>query len=212
MALPKKMEAPTVYGLRDASGNLSDLFERASPLWWRKGSVRPHIAAFDAGQRTGFAFLSAAGTLRRAVVDSEHGRCSPYYTREIDRLLDEAFAIANDGKSPEVGMIVAIETTNLGSAARTPIAALAVHGWACRIEALAVRRGLPVWVMEANRWQAAVLPPHPKGNGRRTREGDFGTKAVGKRTAEALFGVPFPVEDTSDAALVAYYVRTGGVS
>jgi hypothetical protein len=209
MPLPKTIKAPDAVKLRDYSGNVSDLFERETPPWWIPGAVRPHVAAFDAGSTTGFALLSSGGELRRGVIEAEHGRLSPFYTRVVDRFLDEAYAHANTGN---LGLLVAVETTNLGSASRTPIAALAVASWAARIEALAVRRGLPVWVMESNRWQSKVLPPHPKGHGRRTREGELGTKALGVRIAREKFGVEFPVEDTADAALLAYYVRTGGQS
>jgi len=165
------------------------------PFRWHidRRETPPDVLAFDLAAKGAYFYLGAS--YRSAgVVNANEARIDSAWTTTVRLALKFA---ANRAGLDGTRLLVACEDTNLGSAARTPLAFAAVTRYGAALAALCADERITMVRVVASDWQRRVLGRFPREQG----------KELSLARARAEFGTAITSNDVSDAALLALYVR-----
>jgi len=157
--------------------------------------TRPDVLAFDLAAEGAYAYL---GARHRAAGDvhAPEARIDQGWAARIVALLTWAVErSATDGQR----LVVVVEDTHLGSAARTPLAFAAVTRYGAAVAALCAERGLAMVRVPAQAWQSRILGKIRRDQG----------KQLSVAVARRRFGGLITTDHVADAALLALFVRGG---
>jgi hypothetical protein len=173
----------------DATKHIGD-----RPFAWHVDprAERPDVLAFDLAAEGGWFFLGAQRRASGPVIARE-ARIDAAWSAEIDACLERAVASSKDWSR----LLVVVEDTHLGSAARTPLAFAAVTRYGAAVSTLCAQRRLTCIRVPAQAWQSRVLGKIRRDQG----------KTLSLAKARSMFGGAITSDHVADAALLALYVR-----
>lgn len=183
-------EPPILWSEIDQyAGDVTSLVGRR-PLAWQVDPRRPRppILALDIAASGGWCALGDGG-YRAGKLVTKAG-ITYGWAQALEDILST--------QTPHASLIL-VEDTHLGSAHRTPLAAMAVSRYVGAVVAIAALAGFPVLRVQASVWQSKVLGKHKRDAG----------KTLAWQTARLHFGGAITSEDVADAACLALWARGG---
>lgn len=165
------------------------------PLRWHVDPREspPDVLALDLAALGGWFYLGARSRAAGVII-AEEARIDSAWTMALGSVLTMA---ANRAGLDGQRLLVVCEDTNLGSAARTPLAFAAVTRYGSAAATLCAERRLTLIRVVASEWQRRVLGKYPREQG----------KALSLARARREFGGAITTDDVADASLLALYVR-----
>lgn len=192
-ALPKPIALDEIAALDgDVTKRIGD-----RPLAWHVDPrvARPDVLALDLAAAGGWFHLGASYRAAGEVYADEARIDRAWTETIISRLVWSANRAGLDGQK----LLVVVEDSHLGSAARTPLAFAAVTRYGAAVAALCAERALPMMRVPAQAWQSRVLGKIRRDQG----------KTLAVAVARRRFGGLITTDNVADAALLAFFVRGG---
>lgn len=166
-----------------------------APEWHRPGVRKPFVLAFDPGSRTGWALARESGETSTGVIRPKGRRIDTCWADGVRDKLSHLRQLSELGGAPAVVLVedVFLATGDKANPRTLSVLAFYVGG----IVSLAAALSLPVWLVPASKWKAAIVGHAPN-------------REIGKERAEAFArarGFASLTEHEAEAVCLATYGR-----